>query len=101
MSYPPETIAGLLKLHEDWLRIVAIPGKHGGFDIAVVIDGTYNLDSADPVQVEKGWRDRIAAAMETDGLPLGVPLSRCPGRAKLLGGEEIPELDEPERRALP
>lgn len=101
MSYPPETTAGLLKLHEDWLRVVAIPSKHGGFDIAVVVDGSYSLDGYDPVQVEKSWLERIKAAMETDGLPLGVPLSKCPGRAAMLGEEPLPVLPVQEREELP
>ncbi|MEV0584055.1 hypothetical protein [Nonomuraea sp. NPDC050310] len=95
MTYPPETVAGLLKVREDWLRVMAIPSKHGGIDVVLVIDGSYSLDRYDPSELEREWDARIRAAFATDGLPLGVPLKDCPGRATVLGGE--PDPTEPER----
>lgn|GEM_PF-5699861 len=90
-AYPPETTAALLKMREDWLRVVAVPSRYG-FDIAVVVDGTYSLDGYDPAEVARGWLDRIKAALAADGLPLGVPLGECAGRAAVLGDESLPVL---------
>ncbi|MGI5274704.1 hypothetical protein ACQEUU_37105 [Nonomuraea sp. CA-218870] len=86
--YPPETTAALLKMREEWLRVVAIPSKHGGFDIAVVIDGSYDATYYDPTDVAKGWLNRIGEALARDGLPLGVPINACSGRATVFGGDE-------------
>lgn len=86
--YPPETTAALLKMREEWLRVVAIPSKHGGFDIAIVIDGSYDSTYYDPTGVAKGWLKRIGEALARDGLPLGVPINDCPGRATVFGGDE-------------
>lgn len=90
--YPPVTTAGLLKIREDWLKVIAVPSPHGGFDIALVIDGTYSLDHYDPTELLRTWNVRIREALAQDGLPLGVPISKCPGRAAVLGDEPMPAL---------
>ncbi|MFI7114006.1 hypothetical protein ACIBK9_47350 [Nonomuraea sp. NPDC050227] len=95
MTAPPETTAGLLKIREDWLKVIAIESPHGGFDIAVVIDGSYDRQYYDPADLKETWAKRLKAALAVDGLPLGVPLSQCPNKAALLGGEPMPALPVP------
>lgn len=61
-----------LKSREDWLRVVAIPSPYGGFDVALVIDGSYSLD-AGPRRVVRGHAERLMEALAADGVPLGRP----------------------------
>lgn len=82
-----ETTAGLLKSREDWLRVVAIPAPHGGFDIALVIDGSYDFLLNDPRPLQASWLRRVKAALAADGLPVGVPLADCPGAAAMHGAD--------------
>lgn len=58
-----------LKSRENWLEVVAIPNPGGGFDIALVIDGSYSLESG-PQRVARGHLERILSALKADGLPL-------------------------------
>lgn len=62
-----------LKSREDWLRVIAIPGAHGGFDIALVIDGTYAVDSG-VRRLVRSHAERLMAALKADGMPLGRPV---------------------------
>jgi len=62
-----------LKSREDWLRVIAIPGAHGGFDIALVIDGTYAVDSG-VRRLVRSHAERLMAALKADGTPLGRPV---------------------------
>jgi hypothetical protein len=91
-TYPPETAAGLLKMREDWLKVITVPAQHGGFDVALVIDGSYDPAYYDATDLKRSWARRLMDALAADGLPLGVPLAECAGRAAVLGGEPVPAL---------
>jgi hypothetical protein len=64
--------ADWLKSREDWLRVIATPNIHGGFDIAVVVDGTYSIDHNNPRELCQRFANQIAVAMKTDGVSLGA-----------------------------
>jgi len=87
--------ASWLKSRENWLRVVAIP-NHGGFEIALVIDGTYSLESG-PKRVARHHIERIMAALEADGLPLRRPPGM--GVRSLETPEEVEERRERHREA--
>jgi hypothetical protein len=82
--------AALLKRREDHFRVVVVPNRWGGYDVALVIDGSY-ANPADARRVADDFKRQIEAALAADGMPYGVPLSPEAGRPMLVDAavEEI------------
>lgn len=87
---PVSETAKWLKSREGWLRVIAVPAPSGGFEIAVVIDGSYALE-AGPRRIARGHAERIAAALRADGAGLAraLPVDVRP---------QLPEHSAPDRR---
>lgn len=82
--------ADLFKRREDHFRVVVIPNRWGGYDIAMVIDGSYG-DPADARVNADDFKRQIENALAADGMPYGVPLNPETGRPQLVDAavEEI------------
>ncbi|MEV4181660.1 hypothetical protein AB0J28_09455 [Streptosporangium canum] len=82
--------ADLFKRREDHFRVVVVPNRWGGYDVAVVIDGSYG-DPADARHSADDFKRQIEAALTADGFPYGVPLNAVTGRPHLVDAavEEI------------
>ena len=82
--------ADLFKRREDHFRVVVVPNRWGGFDVALVIDGGY-ADPADARYNADDFKRQIEAALAADGMPYGVPLNPETGRPQLIDAavEEI------------
>ncbi len=52
----------LLKRREDRLRVIVVPGDHGGYDVALVLDGTYG-DLTDAMFHAASFREQVAVAL--------------------------------------
>lgn len=74
--------ADFFKWREDWMRFIAVPNRHGNYDVAIVVDGGYGL--ADALRNAEDYRRKLAAAMAADGLPMGVPLDPITLRPQLM-----------------
>lgn len=75
--------ADLFKRREDHFRVVVVPNRWGGYDVAMVIDGSYG-DPADARRVADDFKRQIEAALAADGMPYGVPLNPETGRPQLV-----------------
>lgn len=76
-------LADLLKRREDWLQTVVIPNRWGGYDVALILDGSY-ADPADARVNAEDFRRQILEALAADGYPAGVPLNSATGRPQLV-----------------
>jgi hypothetical protein len=91
-----EDLRHLLKVREDIARAMKdtrFPhlNRWGGYDVALVIDGSY----ANPANARRNADDfkrQIDAALAADGMPYGVPLNPETGRPQLVDAaiEEVP-----------
>lgn len=75
--------ADLFKRREDHFRVVVVPNRWGGYDVAVVIDGSYG-DPADARVNADDFKQQIEAALAADGMAYGVPLNSVSGRPQLV-----------------
>lgn len=75
--------ADLFKRREDHFRVVVVPNRWGGFDVALVIDGSY-ADPADARRVADDFKRQIEEALAADGVPYGIPLNPETGRPLLV-----------------
>ncbi|MET8985896.1 hypothetical protein ABZW49_10645 [Nonomuraea wenchangensis] len=82
--------ADLFKRREDHFRVVVVPNRWGGYDVALVIDGSY-ANPADARYHADDFKRQIEAALAADGMPYGVPLNPETGRPQLVDAavEEI------------
>lgn len=82
--------ADLFKRREDHFRVIVVPNRWGGYDVALVIDGSY-ADPADARHNADDFKRQIEAALAADGMPYGVPLNPESGRPQLVDAavEEI------------
>lgn len=75
--------ADLFKRREDHFRVVVVPNRWGGYDVALVIDGSY-ANPADARRNADDFKRQIEAALAADGMPYGVPLNPETGRPQLV-----------------
>jgi hypothetical protein len=68
--------AALLFRRSDWLRFVAIPGRHGNFDVALVFDGGYGRED-DAARNAADFARQLSEAMAADGRPLGSAIPQA------------------------
>ncbi|MFD1546946.1 hypothetical protein [Nonomuraea guangzhouensis] len=82
--------ADLFRRREDHFRVVVVPNRWGGYDVALIIDGSY-ADPADARRVADDFKRQIEEALAADGMPYGVPLNSETGRPMLVDAavEEI------------
>lgn len=71
--------ADLFKRREDHFRVIVVPNRWGGYDVALVIDGSY-ADPADARRNADDFKRQVEEALAADGFPYGVPLNPETGR---------------------
>ncbi|MDH2424808.1 hypothetical protein [Sphaerisporangium sp. TRM90804] len=76
--------ADLFKRREDHFRVVVVPNRWGGYDVALVIDGSY-ANPADARHSADDFKRQIEEALAADGYPYGVPLNSATGRPQVVG----------------
>lgn len=62
------TLEEFMSEREDWMRIITFENEHGGFGIALVIDGYYSKEGGE--EMADYWRRELPAMMvreEADG----------------------------------
>jgi hypothetical protein len=82
--------ADLFKRREDHFRVITVPNRWGGYDVALVIDGGY-ASQADAQHNADDFKRQIEEALAADGYPYGVPLNPKTSRPQLVDAavEEI------------
>ena len=71
---PHAPLGAFLEERADWLRVEVTDGRNGGWDIAIVVDGTYYGDEMTPERMKAHFAELLAAALIKDGVDVSREL---------------------------
>jgi hypothetical protein len=71
---PRSALGAFLEERADWLRVEVTDGRNGGWDIAIVVDGTYYGDEMRPERMKAHFAELLATALIEDGVDVSREL---------------------------